>query len=185
MPQVYEVTARFRRQTQPVQYQAAESELIVKAQFDKDEYQSGGSAQLLAEVQAIVLSSLGLSAETPAPTSSVATAGQAGPKEEPKPSKTRAKKDAAPAETKPAATSADAAADMGGPASVSQPAATEGPKPVTDEDLQKTASAASQRLGGAGPVKELMKKFGVARLGELPQEKRVAFVAECDALKKE
>lgn len=181
MPQVYEVTARFRRQTQPVQYQAAEAELVVKAQFSEQEYQNGDSAKLLSEVQSTVLASLGLAVEATAPVNQGSGTAAGGGETQPKKvtRQTKVKTEEKPAET----TSAAAAADMGDGAPAAKPPVQ--PAGVSDEDLQKTCSAATQRLGSAARVKELMKEFGVARLGELSQEKRADFIKKVDALKKE
>ena len=187
MPQIYEITARFRRQTQPVQYQAAESELVVKAQLSEAEYQAGDAAKLLHETKTTVLTSLGLAVEATAPTGAASStaAGAAAGGGEAQPKKVeRAKKAEKPATTEVKEPATSSAADMSSMDGAATPQASK-PEGVSDEDLQKTASAASQRCGSAAKVKALMKEYGVARLGELPQEKRKAFIEACDGLKKD
>lgn len=61
---------------------------------------------------------------------------------------------------------------------------TEPVKEITGEQLQTAAAAKARALGanGAQMVKKLMAEYQVARLGELAQEKRQAFLARLDAL---
>lgn len=187
MPQIYEITARFRRQTQPVQYQAAESELVVKAQLSEAEYQAGDAAKLLHETKTTVLTSLGLAVEATAPAGAASStaAGAAAGGGEAQPKKVERKKAEKPAATDAKEPAPTSAADMSSMDGAGQTPAASKPEGVSDEDLQKTASAASQRCGSAAKVKALMKEHGVARLGELPQEKRKAFIEACDGLKKD
>lgn len=53
------------------------------------------------------------------------------------------------------------------------------PKEISDQDLQARAAATARKIGanGAQSVKDLMKEFGVGRLGELAQDKRGSFLA--------
>ena len=54
---------------------------------------------------------------------------------------------------------------------------------IDDKQLQADCAAAAKRLGSAEPVKGLMREYKVARLGELAQAQRSAFLAALSELK--
>lgn len=171
MATILKVTAHFRRVVQPAQYESAEASLTIEAGFDEVEYQEGGAYKLLLETKANVLKALNIGGVVTEQTSTTTTEGAAAA-EGAKKGPGRPKKDK---DTASAATVSD-----------EKPAATAAPevKKIPDEDLQKAANKAAQTFSAA-KVKEVMADFGVARLGEVPQEKRQEFLDKLSGLKKD
>ncbi len=173
MATILKVTAHFRRVVQPAQYESAEASLTIEAGFDEVEYQEGGAYKLLVEAKANVLKALNIGGVVTEQTATTTTEGAAAAEGAKKgPGRPKKDKDTASAATvsddKPAATA---------PA---QPEV----KKIPDEDLQKAANKAAQTTSAA-KVKEVMADFGVARLGEVPQEKRQEFLDKLTGLKKD
>lgn len=168
MAQIYKVTAHFRRVVQPASYESAEASLTVEASFDEGEYQDGNSLKLLLETKATVLKALNLA---PAKADEAPTE-DAGPK----PVEVR-KARGRPAKVEPIPD------DWAPTTAVAEPVKEE-PKKIPDEDLQKAANAVANKVS-AQKVKEVMKDFSVARLGDLKQEDRQKFLDTLAALKKE
>lgn len=73
---------------------------------------------------------------------------------------------------------------IGGEAAAAEPDFQIEDAPIDDKTLQAEAAAVARKVGanGATKVKDLMREFKVARLGEIAQERRAEFVAQLKAL---
>lgn len=204
MPKVFQVEATFTRAIQPVQYEKAEASLKIGAMFDENEYRDGLATELLYQVKETVLASLGVNtpAARPAviPTVEIVALAPATEQKTGEPRKRRTKAEIEAEKAAGSNTSAADALDLGGgttasateqksadpdPLDLTPPAQAQAkPTEITDNVLQEKASAAVTRCGNAVKLKELLKKHGYVRLGEVPADKRVDLVAEIDALQK-
>jgi hypothetical protein len=204
------VKVSFSRTRQAAQFEPAKAEVELSASIGETDAEANPNvvdqvaAILLAKATAAVYASLGLkvapraapeiaepsptAAEGAAPVVPLAKRGRPPKKD---PAATTAPTPAAPAATALSPTTSPAPTTGSAPADEetfdidvepAKPAApVEATKPVTDNELQSAASTAAKRLGGADKVTKLMAEWGTARLAELKQEKRRAFI---DALGK-
>lgn len=206
------VTARFMRRHQVAQYEPAEAEATIVAQvLDGGDADTIIAASML-KARGIVLGALGLAQsasrepgsgtvpssalENQAGTAATATAPEKtkrGPGRPPKQPEavegaatgaSEVKTEPTPAATAPAA---DKPADPAGMDDFEKTVAAATPvEPIkiSEAELQRVAAETAQRLGSSAPVKEVMSKnYKIARLGELREDLRPAFVADLKGLK--
>jgi outer membrane biosynthesis protein TonB len=177
--QVFEATISFARSRQPREYENARAEISYKVQIEDGEDFQACTAQVLGAAQSTVYEALGMQAQAKRVETTPAT--QPAPKQEKAPDKPAPKKE------EPAQPSAADMSDVADeePAKEPEPelpeADTSEVAEVSDRDLTSAASKASKNHG-AQKVKDLMKEFGVARLGELSQDKRPDFVSRLENL---
>lgn len=192
MATVTEVSVFYRRQAQPAQYQAEEVRLEGRAAVDDGESWEASAYDLLARARVQAHRVLGLKEPAIAPfalafgeEASVepVAEGEKPKRGRPKGSGKKAKGEEVPDDPTPAA-AADTTVAAGDDVDLSDIddmiSGGEAPKEITDSDLQREV-AAFAKSKGTGPVKDLMAEFGVARLGEMPQDKRAAFLERLNA----
>ena len=183
MSKVTQVTVRYGRSVQPKPYESKEAliEAVIVADEGESVSQNEGEVvfgNLVNDVHAALGIGVGNSVEEPAK----------------KTRKTRTKKtDKAALEAAEEATAAPVVSDdvpiegesepqggytPGEEVRVDEDTNSEG---IDDTDLQGIASRAAAKHGAA-VIKDLMKEFGIARLGEMSQDQRVSFKEKVEGL---